>query len=185
MDRELLLEIGCEELPASWLPGLTNQVGEVIIAQLREHRLPPEAPAETYSTPRRLTVRIARLAERQADLEELLNGPPVSACFAPDGTPTPAAIGFATKNGTEVSALERVQTAKGTYLAFRKKQRGKAAVDVLPSVLGGTLRGLTFPKLMHWDAMLDDGKGELLFGRPIRWLLYTYGGRVKIGRAHV
>lgn len=178
MDRELLLEIGCEELPASWLPGLTNQVGEVVIAQLREHRLPPEAPAETYSTPRRLTVRIARLAERQADLEELLNGPPVSACFAPDGTPTPAAIGFATKNGTEVSALERVETAKGVYLAFRKKQRGKAAVDVLPSVLGGTLRALTFPKLMHWDAMLDDGKGELLFGRPIRWLLYTYGGRV-------
>ena len=63
MDRELLLEIGCEELPASWLPKLTNDVGEVVIAQLREHRLPPEAPAETYSTPRRLTVRIARLAQ--------------------------------------------------------------------------------------------------------------------------
>ena len=124
MDRELLLEIGCEELPASWLPRLTNEVGEVVIAQLREHRLPPEAPAETFSTPRRLTVRIARLAERQADLEELLNGPPVSASFAPDGTPTPAAIGFATKNGTEVSALERVETAKGSYLAFRRKQRG-------------------------------------------------------------
>jgi glycyl-tRNA synthetase beta chain len=51
MDRELLLEIGCEEIPASWLPGLTNQVGEVVIAQLKEHRLAPEAPAETYSTP--------------------------------------------------------------------------------------------------------------------------------------
>ena len=178
MDRELLLEIGCEELPASWLPGLTNQVGEVVIAQLKEHRLPPEAPAETYSTPRRLTVRVARLAERQTDLEEVLNGPPVSAAFAADGSPTPAAVGFAAKNGTEVGLLERVETAKGTYLAFRKKQRGKTAVDVLPSVLGGTLRGLTFPKLMHWDAMLEDGKGELLFGRPIRWLLFTYGGRV-------
>jgi len=147
MDRELLLEIGCEELPASWLPGLTNQIGEVVIAQLREHRLPPEAPAETYSTPRRLTVRIARLAERQTDLEEVLNGPPVSAAFAADGSPTPAAVGFAAKNGTEVASLERVETAKGIYLAFRKKQRGKTAVDVLPSVLGGTLRGLTFPKL--------------------------------------
>lgn len=178
MDRELLLEIGCEELPASWLPALTNQVGEVIVAQLKEHRLPPEAPAETYSTPRRLTVRIARLAERQTDLEEVLNGPPVSAAFGADGTPTPAAVGFAAKNGTEVSALERVQTPKGVYLAYRRKQRGRAAVDVLPSVLGGTLRGLSFPKLMHWDAMLEDGKGELLFGRPIRWLLFTYGGRV-------
>ncbi len=178
MDRELLLEIGCEEMPASWLPGLTSQVGDVVIAQLKEHRLAPETPVETYSTPRRLTVRIAKLAERQTDLEEVLNGPPVSAAFREDGTPTPAAAGFAAKNGTEVSALERVETPKGVYLAYRRKQRGKAAVDVLPSVLGGTLRGLAFPKAMHWDAMLEDGKGELLFGRPIRWLLFTYGGRV-------
>src|SRR6476469_1491057 len=115
MDRELLLEIGCEELPASWLPGLTNQLGEVVIAQLKTHRLAPESPAETYSTPRRLTVRIARLAERQTDLEELVNGPPVSAAFKPDGTPTPAATGFASKRGVEVSARERLKTAKGEY----------------------------------------------------------------------
>ena len=86
MDRELLLEIGCEGLPASWLPGLTNQLGEVVITQLKEHRLAPEAPAETYSTPRRLTVRIGRLAERQTDLEEVLNGPPVSAAFLSTAT---------------------------------------------------------------------------------------------------
>src|SRR6185436_8080683 len=178
MDRELLLEIGCEELPASWLPGLTQQIGEVVLAQLRTHRLTPETPVETYSTPRRLTVRIARLAERQTDLEELVTGPPVSASFGADGAPTQAAIGFATRNSTEVTALERVQTPKGAYLAFRKKQRGKAAVDVLPEVLRLTLRRLTFPKLMHWDAMLDDGGGELLFGRPIRWILFLYGGRV-------
>jgi len=178
VDRELLLEIGCEELPASWLPALTNQIGEVIITQLRHQRLPAESPAETFSTPRRLAVRIARVPERQNDLEELLNGPPVSAAFKPDGTPTPAAAGFAAKNGVEVSALERVKTAKGEYLAFRKRQRGKAAVDVLPDVLGGVLRNLSFPKLMHWDAMLEDGRGELLSGRPIRWILYIYGGRV-------
>jgi len=186
MDRELLLEIGCEEIPASWLPSLTQQVGDAVIAQLKENRLPPEAPAETYSTPRRLTVRVARLAERQSDLEELVNGPPVSASFKPDGTPTPAAAGFAAKQGVDVAALERVETPKGAYLAFRRRQRGKAAVDVLPAVLGGTLRTLTFPKLMHWDAVLDDGRGELLFGRPIRWILFIYGGRVvpfTIGRA--
>ncbi len=178
MDRELLLEIGCEEMPASWLPGLTHQIGEVISAQLREHRLGPESPAETFSTPRRLTVRIFRVAERQTDLEELVNGPPVSAAFGAGGAPTHAAVGFASKQGVEVGALERVETPKGQYLAYRRKQRGKAAVDVLPSVLGGTLRGFAFPKLMRWDAQLDDGRGELLFGRPIRWLLYIYGGRV-------
>src|SRR5213078_5372538 len=113
MDRELLLEIGCEELPASWLPALTNQVGEVVAAQLREHRLAPESPVETYSTPRRLTVRVVRVPERQTDLEEVVNGPPVSAAFTPDGAPTPAATGFAVKQGVEVAALERVQTPKG------------------------------------------------------------------------
>jgi len=178
MDRELLLEIGCEELPAGWLPALTNQVGEILVAQLKEHRLAPEAPAETFSTPRRLTVRITRVPERQTDLEDLINGPPVSAAFKPDGTATPAAEGFAAKQGVEVSALERVTTSKGEYLAFRKRQRGKATIDVLPSVLGGALRGLAFPKAMHWDAQLEDGRGDLLFGRPIRWLLFLYGGRV-------
>jgi glycyl-tRNA synthetase beta chain len=178
VDRELLLEIGCEELPASWLPRLTNEVGETVAAQLREHRLAAEAPSETYSTPRRLTVRVSRIPDRQTDLEELVNGPPVSAGFKPDGTPTPAAAGFAAKQGVEVAALERVRTPKGEYLAYRKRQRGKTAVDVLPSVLGGTLRALSFPKSMHWDAMLEDGRGELLFGRPIRWLLFLYGGRV-------
>jgi len=178
VEREVLLEIGCEEIPAGWLPALTQQVGDAFVAQLRGLRLPPEAPAETYSTPRRLTVRITRLAERQTDLEELVNGPPLAASFGPDGTPTQAAVGFAARQGVGVAALERVETPKGVYLAHRKKQRGKAAVDVLPAVLGGTLRSLLFPKLMHWDAVLEDGHGELQFGRPVRWILFIYGGRV-------
>jgi len=61
VDRELLLEIGCEELPAGWLPSLTNQIGEVVVARLAEHRMAAESPAETFSTPRRLTVRIVRV----------------------------------------------------------------------------------------------------------------------------
>ena len=108
----------------------------------------------------------------------MVNGPPVSAAFRPDGTPTPAAAGFAAKQGVDVSGLERLQTPKGEYLAFRRRQRGKATVDVLPDVLRDSLRSLPFPKGMHWDATLDDGRGDLLFGRPIRWMLYLYGGRV-------
>jgi glycyl-tRNA synthetase beta chain len=178
MDRELLIELGCEEIPASWLPPLTEQFGEAVAARLKEHRLEAEAPVETYSTPRRLTARVAKVSERQTDLEDRLMGPPVSAAFKPDGEPTPAATGFARKNGVEVADLERHDTPKGTYLSFVKKVRGKAAIDVLPDVLGVVLRDLSFPKQMHWDAMLDDGRGELLFGRPIRWILYLYGGRV-------
>ena len=178
MDRELLIEIGCEELPASWMPGLTRQVATHLDARLKGARLDTDAPAESYSTPRRLTARVAKLAERQTDHEELVTGPPVSAAYKPDGEPTPAAAGFARKYGVEVGTLERSETAKGTYLAYRVRQRGKATVDVLADVMGGLLRDLTFPKQMRWDAYLEDGKGDLVFARPIRWLILLYGGRV-------
>src|ERR1700692_4339442 len=107
-------------MPATWLPDLTNQLGKIVEHQLKEHRLVPEGPAETFSTPRRLTVRIVRVPERQTDLEELVKGPSVSASYKPDGTPTLAAGGFAAKQGVEVTALERVRTPKGEYLAYRK-----------------------------------------------------------------
>ena len=178
MDRELLIEIGRRRDSGELAAGLTTQLAAKLEARLKELRLPPAAPIETFSTPRRLTARIAKLAERQTDFEEILNGPPVSAAFNAAGEPTPAADGFAKRHGVEVSALERLETPKGTYLALRKQHRGKAAVDVLPDVLAGLLRELAFPKPMRWDAMLDDGKGELPFGRPIRWILFLYGGRV-------
>jgi glycyl-tRNA synthetase beta chain len=178
MDRELLIEIGCEEIPASWLPGLTTQVATHLDARLKELRLTPEAPIETFSTPRRLTARVARLSERQTDFEELVTGPPASAAFRPDGEATPAATGFAKKYGVDVAALERHQTPKGAYLAYRVHQRGKATVDVLGDVMTGILRDMTFPKQMRWDAYLEDGKGALVFARPIRWMVLMYGGRV-------
>src|SRR5688500_9732850 len=178
MDRELLLEIGTEEIPAGWLPGLTMQLGKVLEARLKEARLAIEEPIETFSTPRRLTVRSARIGERQTDLEEVVTGPPVSAAFGADGKLTPAGAGFAKKQGIPEDQIERIKTPKGEYIGARKHQRGRAAVDVLPDVLTGVLRAMTFPKQMRWDAVLNDGKGELPFGRPIRWVLYLYGGRV-------
>jgi glycyl-tRNA synthetase beta chain len=188
MDRELLIEIGVEELPASWLPRLTRQMAERLEARMKEYRIAPGAPVESFSTPRRLTARIARIAERQDDLDETVTGPPVSAAFGKDGQPTPAALGFAKKQGVPFEQLTRARTAKGEYLAYQKHQRGRSAVDTLPDILAGLLRDLSFPKQMHWDARLEDGKGELLFGRPIRWLLFLYGGRVvpfTIGRSAI
>jgi glycyl-tRNA synthetase beta chain len=186
MDRELLIEIGVEELPAAWLPGLNRQLADRVTARLAELRIAPGAPVEAFSTPRRLTARVARIAERQEDKDETITGPPVSAAFGADGQPSPSALGFAKKQGVPFEALTRVPTPKGEYLAYQKHLRGRSAVDTLPSLLTGVLRDLAFPKQMHWDAVLDDGRGELLFGRPIRWLLFLYGGRVvpfTIGRA--
>lgn len=178
MDRELLIEIGTEELPARWLPGLTAQFGARMEARLAEWRIPSAEPVETFSTPRRLVSRAARIPERQADFEELAMGPPVSAAFQADGQLTGAGLGFARKQGVEPAALERVDTPKGVYLAYRRQVRGKATVDVLPEVLAGALRDLQYPKQLRWDAQLEDGKGELLSGRPIRWVLFLFGGRV-------
>ena len=89
MDRELLIEIGVEEVPASWLPSLTTQLTEVTTAQLKAARLDVDGPVESWTTPRRLAVRVHRVAERQTDLEEVVNGPPVSAARGADGQFTP------------------------------------------------------------------------------------------------
>jgi glycyl-tRNA synthetase beta chain len=178
MDRELLLEIGVEEMPASWLPSLTQQLGVRLAARLTEIGLPLRTPIETHSTPRRLTACVPELVDRQEDRDEKVMGPPVSAAFDAEGHPTNAGLGFARKLGVDFDAIVQEDTPRGKYLSYTKRIRGRATVDVLPEVLAKLLRDLPFPKQMHWDAMLEDGKQEFVFGRPVRWLLFLYGGRV-------
>ena len=183
--RELLLEIGCEEMPASWIPGLEAQLADRLTARLDEMRIEHRTPVRTFVAPRRLVATVAELADRQSDLEETVTGPPVRAAFDTNGEPTRAALGFARKQGVDVAALARVETPKGEYLACRRRQAGEATRSVLGGVLAATLRDLAFPKAMRWDAALDDGRGEFLFGRPIRWLVFLYASRVvpfEIGR---
>mgnify|MGYP003956658745 FL=1 len=175
---ELLIEIGCEEMPASWLPVVTDNLVAALESRLTQARITCETPISAFNTPRRFGVSIARMHNRQADLEEMITGPPVSASFDPGGAPRPAAVGFARKQGVQVDDLDRVETAKGEYLAYSRLQRGKDTIEVLPDVLGDTLRNVNFPKQMHWDAVLDDGHGEFVFGRPIRWVLFLFSGRV-------
>ena len=176
--RELLLEIGCEEMPASWIPGIEAQLAARLAARLDEARVACRTPVTAFVGPRRLVATVAELADRQSDLEETVTGPPVRAAFDAAGAPTRAALGFARKQGVDVAALERVDTEKGEYLAYRRRQRGGTTRSVLGGVLASTLTDLAFPKAMRWDAALDDGREEFLFGRPIRWLVFLYGGRV-------
>jgi glycyl-tRNA synthetase beta chain len=178
MDRELLLEIGVEEMPASWLPGLTTELAGRLKARLTEIGLPVESTIEAHSTPRRLTACVPELVDRQEDREERLMGPPVSAAFDAEGHPTNAGLGFARKLGIDFETVEQIDTPRGKYLSYLKRIRGRATVDVLPEVLAKVLRDLPFPKQMHWDALLEDGRQSFVFGRPIRWLLFLYGGRV-------
>jgi glycyl-tRNA synthetase beta chain len=185
MDREVLLEVGVEELPAAWLPDLTTQLADHLKKRLTSHGLPTTS-VETHGTPRRLAACVPELIDRQDDRDETIMGPPVAAAFDPEGHPTNAALGFARKQNADFDALVQLDTPRGKYMAYQKHIRGRATVDVLPDILSLVLRDLTFPKQMRWDAQLEDGHGEFTFGRPIRWLVFLYGGRVvpfTIGRS--
>jgi glycyl-tRNA synthetase beta chain len=150
MDRELLLEIGVEEMPASWLPSLNTQLAARLEARLTEQGLAtPRASVEAHSTPRRLTACLSELVDRQEDKDETVMGPPVSAAFDTEGHPTNAGLGFARKLGADFDALQQQDTPRGKYLTFQRRTRGRATVDVLPDVLAKVLRDLTFPKQMH------------------------------------
>jgi len=178
MDRELLLEIGVEEMPAAWLTPLAEQLGRRLAAGLAAAGLAPKVTVETHATPRRLTATVPSLIDRQEDRDETVTGPPVSAAFDTEGHPTNAGLGFARKLGVDFDALARVETPRGTYLSHTRTVRGRATVDVLPEIVGRLLRELAFPKQMRWDAQLDNDAADFTFGRPIRWLLFLYGGRV-------
>lgn len=177
---EFLLEIGCEEIPAGWLPGVTAELGRRLAELAGAEHLQPEA-VEAHSTPRRLIVR-ADVLGRQPDRDEELWGPALQAARDASGVWTGAALGFARKCGVDAEAL-RVgrKAAKGgeaEHLLFVRKSAGRPALEILPGVIAGSLRGLSFPKRMSWDAWLDDGKGAFPFGRPIRWMVALLGGTV-------
>jgi glycyl-tRNA synthetase beta chain len=177
---EFLLEVGVEEMPASWLPGLTEQLRQRFVELAQREHLAPEAIA-SYSTPRRLVV-TGQIAARQADREDKVWGPSLKVARDASGAWTKAAEGFAKKSGTGVDQLQ--QAAKDPAvpgeinLLHVKRTAGRDAREVLPAVMAALLRGLAFPKRMSWDAWLEDGKGILPFGRPIRWLVALLDGSV-------
>jgi glycyl-tRNA synthetase beta chain len=177
---ELLLEIGCEELPAPWLSGLRQQFRQRFLdAATRDHLEPAEV--EVYSTPRRLAL-FAELRARQDDREERVWGPSLKVARDAKGAWTGAASGFARKHATVPEALatsaKDPSAPEELYLLFVRQTPGRPALEVLPGVLAATLRGLAFPKRMSWDAWLDDGKGAFPFGRPIRWIVALLDGVV-------
>jgi glycyl-tRNA synthetase beta chain len=174
------VEVGFEEMPAPWLPGLAEQTRDRFLEAARRERLEPGSLDVAY-TPRRLAVR-AELSARQPDREEPVWGPSLKVAKDAAGRWTGAALGFARKNAVAVEDLG--QGAKDParpgelYLLHVNKVAGRATAEVLPGLLAGVLRGLAFPKRMSWDAWLEDGKGAFPFGRPIRWLVLLLDGAV-------
>ncbi len=172
-----LWEIGCEEIPASWLPSLIQEVRERFEKELETLALEPKS-VQSFGTLRRLVVHAEGLPEKQKDRVERVSGPPLKIARDESGAWTKAALGFASKNGVEASVLEVLSTEKGEYVGFQRKIKGAKTLRLLPGVMASTLRSLSFPKFMNWDATLADGKGAFPFGRPIRWMVSLCGEKV-------
>jgi glycyl-tRNA synthetase beta chain len=188
----LLLEIGCEEIPARFLAQAQKDLGERLHAALVEARLTaeesgvrsqePEGGTQdaglvtrhlslvtAFSTPRRLVARAPAVLARQPDKTEELMGPPVKVAFDAAGTPTRAAESFAQKNAADIKDLIRVITPKGEYLALKKTTPGRPALEVLSEILPSVITGMSFPKSMYWEA------SKTRFVRPIRWIVALVG----------
>jgi glycyl-tRNA synthetase beta chain len=165
-----LLEVGTEELPAQFVASALQQWQSQIPADLQAHFLTSDN-VEFFGTPRRLAVLIHGLPDQQPQREEEIKGPPVQAAFK-DGQPTPAAVGFARKQGVEVSAFERRPTDKGEFVFIRKTTEGRQTTEVLMDLIPQWIFGLEGKRFMRW------ADGDLRFSRPVRWLVSLWNETV-------
>ena len=169
--QPLLLEIGCEEIPARVAPAMASHLCDAVVALLDEANL-SHGSARWLGTPRRLTIHIADVALRQADRVEEISGPPARVAFDADGQPTRAGQGFARGQGVDPSELFTIETAKGPYVALRKQFVGQESADLLAAALPGLLRATPQPKRMRWSTEPE------AFIRPLHWIVALLGEAV-------
>ncbi len=171
MGKELLLEIGTEEIPAAFLPKALTDMDGLIRRELDANRIRYEE-IRTMGTPRRLFLAVSGVAERQEDqvIEKL--GPAKKVAFDAEGNPSKAALGFCRGQGLDLSQLETAVTDKGEYLCARKQITGEATEGLLPAILTKLITDIPFRKSMRWSDL------EFRFARPIHWILALFDGRV-------
>lgn len=168
---DLLFEIGTEEIPAGFILPALEQFQQNFIRLAAELQL-GYVQVKVVGTPRRLTLLVQELMERQPDRREELLGPSAKAGLGADGKFSKAAQGFARSKGADVSALQVVTTPKGDYLMLIREVAGIATRELLPDLLTGLMGDFSFPKSMKWGANTSS------FARPIQWLLALYGQEV-------
>ncbi len=173
MTKELLLEIGMEEIPARFLRPALDKLQELFAALAANGRVAlDQASIRTYGTPRRLVLHAPQVSARRDDASREVIGPPRKVAFDAAGKPTKAAIVFAEKNKVSVEALAVKTTDKGEYVAARIEELGGETADWLQKELPGFILSLPFPKTMRW---MDK---DIRFARPIHWVLALWGGSV-------
>jgi glycyl-tRNA synthetase len=166
--QRLVLEIGCEELPAIDLASALKQLAVSVPALLSDLRLDYDR-IEIQGTPRRLVAVVHQLTPRQSDRVMEVKGPPADRAFDSDGNPTNAAIGFARSRGIEPSELKILVEGDRRYAAAVVREVGQSTIEVLAGELSGIIAGLKFEKSMRWNST------NVAFSRPVRWLLALYG----------
>jgi len=160
---ELLLELGFEEMPPSHLKALKAQVLERLEPTFKDYGLSYES-VKTFLTPRRFTLLLGGLPEKQAVVEKMIKGPPKSACYMPDGSIKPALEKFMEANGVSSDNIRIIEENGKSYVYAFKTEGGKDTREVLPAVIEELFSDLWFPKSMRW------GQGYV-FGRPVRWIV--------------
>jgi glycyl-tRNA synthetase beta chain len=166
---EFLLEIMTEELPPSHVRSAIEDLREKLARELAAAQL-TVASLQAFSSSRRLVV-LAEVAAGQPDRDVVVTGPPKSAAFAADGSPTPAALGFARSRGARVEDLQVLTTERGEYMGLKTSVQGKPAAEIIPGFIPRVISSLSFPRMMRW------GTGSFKFSRPIRNILVLLGGR--------
>jgi glycyl-tRNA synthetase beta chain len=166
--RDLLFEIGTEELPPKSLRRLRDSLHTNLTTLLQENHL-KHAASQAYATPRRLAVLVRDLAVAQPDREVVRRGPAISAAFDAAGNPTKPAQGFASSCGVSVADLDRLENDKGAWLVWRSVENGKPAAEILPELVEKALKALPVPKRMRW------GDSSVEFVRPVHWMLLLLG----------
>lgn len=169
--KHLLFELGSEELPPTTLLKMATALLNNITQGLKEAEL-DFSSSRFYATPRRLAVLIEDLATAQPDKTVEKRGPAVQAAFAPDGTPSKAAQGFAVSCGTTFDKLERLKTDKGEWLSFTQHVQGQATESLIPDIIRHSIAGLPIAKRMRW------GNSTTEFVRPVHWAVLLYGDAV-------
>jgi glycyl-tRNA synthetase beta chain len=165
-----LLEVGTEELPAQFVASAIAQWRSRIPADLIAHGLATDC-TEVFGTPRRLAVLIHGLPDQQPQKTEDVKGPSAQAAFK-DGKPTPAALGFAKKQGVDVADFETRPTEKGEFVYIRKVIEGHKTPEVLAELIPQWIFGLEGKRFMRW------ADGDLRFSRPIRWLVSLWDDQI-------
>ena len=183
---ELLFEIGTEEIPASYVPPVLEQISEIATDSLTTHRI-PFGKIQTFGTPRRITLSIKDVQVLQESQETEVTGPPKSIAYDENGEPTKTAIGFAKAQGVELSDLHIVETERGKYIAATKLEKGIQTHELLETLLPEWIEALRFPKSMRWETKSEEPRAYARFARPIRWLVALLGDAVvncAYGAAH-